>query len=578
MSEPNKKARVLLLLAAIFPLLTLVMISEDSVNFPFSDQWEIVPLLVKKAQGTLTFADLFALAHEYREFFPNLVFVYLAQVTHWDVRYEMMISFVLACAVCGNLYLLGRKTLQGRITERGVAFVLACMLIFSPVQYENWLMGQQLIFFVPIVCITTCLLICYSEISIWKKVVLCTLLASVSSFSSANGLLCWIVVFPVLVVGTASESKKPVWVTPLWLAGFTVCVALYFYGFQRPAYLPPVTEVFKKPPIALAYLLALLGSPLTGNNRYLTPATVLLGLALAAMFVLASRVYVSKSTETAVKRGMLCWLMIGAYSVATAILVTFGRLGYGIQSSLSSRYTTFCLYLVVALIYLVTMLGGPVFNHERQRRLLTRRTLFALAGLLIILHMFASAVSLRAVTRLKVQLRQMKACSLFVDAIEDACPPSDLVLLPENLRERLHSLEQLGFLRPGLVQSKEVQNFAGSDSPQPGFGSFLQLSRQGDTFVAYGTARLPRNGEPADSVLLTYTTDEGKAILFTLAEMNYNGDILKRFLSGDPNYVFYWHKTFPKESLPATAMSVSAWVFDTDLGKAYKLEGTHSLR
>src|SRR5881398_391471 len=147
MSEPNKKARVLLLLAAIFPLLTLVMISEDSVNFPFSDQWEIVPLLVKKAQGTLTFADLFALAHEYREFFPNLVFVYLAQVTHWDV------------------------------------------------QYENWLMGQQLIFFVPIVCITTCLLICYSEISIWKKVVLCTLLASVSSFSSANGLLCWIVVF-----------------------------------------------------------------------------------------------------------------------------------------------------------------------------------------------------------------------------------------------------------------------------------------------------------------------------------------------------------------------------------------------
>src|SRR5205809_4418229 len=137
MSEPNKKARVLLLVAAIFPLLTLVMNSEDSVNFPFADQWEIVPLLVKKAQGTLTFADLFALAHEYRQFFPNLVFVYLAQVTHWDVRYEMMISFVLACAVCCNLYVLGRKTLRGGVAARSVAVVLPRILTLLLVQRSN---------------------------------------------------------------------------------------------------------------------------------------------------------------------------------------------------------------------------------------------------------------------------------------------------------------------------------------------------------------------------------------------------------------------------------------------------------
>src|SRR5436190_24016035 len=116
MLRTHKHGLAVWILATILPpCLIAVMILKYGVDFPFSDQWEIVPLLVKKAQGTLTFADLFALAHEYRQFFPNLVFVYLAQVTHWDVRYEMMISFVLACAVCGNLYLLGRKTLQGRI-------------------------------------------------------------------------------------------------------------------------------------------------------------------------------------------------------------------------------------------------------------------------------------------------------------------------------------------------------------------------------------------------------------------------------------------------------------------------------
>src|SRR5947199_5150459 len=135
MSEPNKKARVLLLLAAIFPLLTLVMISEDSVNFPFSDQWEIVPLLVKKAQGTLTFSDLFAQVNEYRQFFPNLIFVYLGRLTNWDVRYEMLASFLTACAISRNVYLLGRKTFQGGGAGQMFAFLLSNLLIFSPAQY-----------------------------------------------------------------------------------------------------------------------------------------------------------------------------------------------------------------------------------------------------------------------------------------------------------------------------------------------------------------------------------------------------------------------------------------------------------
>src|SRR5438132_5888240 len=119
MSQTDKKTRLLVLLVGMLPpCLTGLMILKYAIDFPLGDQWEIVPLLVKKAQGTLTFSDLFAQVNEYRQFFPNLIFVYLGRLTNWDVRYEMLASFLTACAVSCNIYLLGRKTLKdaaGRI-------------------------------------------------------------------------------------------------------------------------------------------------------------------------------------------------------------------------------------------------------------------------------------------------------------------------------------------------------------------------------------------------------------------------------------------------------------------------------
>ncbi len=168
MLQTEKKTWALVLLVGMLPpCLIGLMILKYAIDFPFSDQWEIVPLLVKKAQGTLTFSDLFAQVNEYRQFFPNLIFVYLGRLTNWDVRYEMLASFLTACAISRNVYLLGRKTFQGGGAGQMFAFLLSNLLIFSPAQYENWLMGQQLIFFIPILCITTCLLV--SPRGVWNS-------------------------------------------------------------------------------------------------------------------------------------------------------------------------------------------------------------------------------------------------------------------------------------------------------------------------------------------------------------------------------------------------------------------------
>ena len=363
-----------------------------------------------------------------------------------------------------------------------------------------------------------------------------------------------------------------------WVAGFAACVALYFYGFRRLPYLPSTSEAFAHPLSAVAYFLAWLGAPLTGNNRYLAPVAAVIGLVLTVLFISAWLFRVRYSGDRALKRSLTCWLMIGTYSFMTAGLVTLGRLGYGVNQSLSSRYTTFSLYLIVSLIHVgMIARGRSKAKLAKGTRLRATRPLIAPTAL-VVLYMLASAISIRAIYQLHTRVMQEKACLLFVNVIAEACGPPDVTAVPDKLAERLNALDAMGFLRPGLVKSRSARDFAGGGKAGSSSGSFDRLSRNGGEFVAAGRAALPYRREPPDAVLLTYKTETGEAVLFSIAEMNYKGDILKRILVRDADYAFRWQKTFSEESLPPDAVGVSAWAFDADTGKAYELDGEHTLR
>ncbi|HEY0080054.1 MAG TPA: hypothetical protein VGB73_15690 [Pyrinomonadaceae bacterium] len=552
------------------------MIFAYGVDVPFADEWEIAPFFTKKAQGRLAFSELFALVNEYRQFFPNLIFVHLGWLTGWDVRFEMLLSFLLACLVSHNIYRLGRRTLRLEGDTHLWAFLLSSLIIFSLVQYENWLMGQQVIYFIPIACVTTCLLISQADMGIWKRLIICAALSTVSSFSSANGILCWVVTLPAL---TRAESLKAFarlrWPTAVWCLGFALCAALYLYDFQRPSSLPSTSESLSKPWLAVAYFLSLLGSPLTGFSRYLSPVAVLVGLALSVMFVRAWVSYLKCVPDADLRRRMLCWLMLGIYSAATAALITFGRAGFGLYQALNSRYTTFSLYLVVALIHLSAIVRGAVGRPRGERLPRAPRRLTAAIVILLGLHLLATVNSIRHVGEFRLRVLHSKACLLFINLVGGRCRAQvspDFSLL----QERARALDELGFLRPGLLSSRRVRDFAERVEPHPAYGSFERLIRESGTYVASGIAALPGRREPADAVLLTYRDGEGQDVLFAVAEMDYKGDFLKRLLN--ERALFSWQHSFTSEAIPAGAGELSAWAFDADSGRAFKLEGVHNLR
>ncbi len=530
-------ARFLIKLLAILPAaLIALLILKDGVDFPFQDQWVIAPFFSKFAHGALTFNDLFALLNEHRQFFPNLFFVALGWLTHWNVKIEMWVTFALACLISFNVYRLGARTLGGHRWQSATAFLFANVLIFSPIQFYNWLNGEQLVYFMPIACLTTCLTIANSEnLSLRKKFLLSMCIATISTFSCANGMLCWALALPVLAWSKSwRELRGKKWLLLAWFICFALNVAIYFHGYQKPPTYPSPLEPLRHPLAGLIYFFALLGVPLMlglgifgewlaiGLGRGIV--AVSLGVTLASLFIASCFYFLKHRRDEALISSLLGWLMIGAYSFITATLITFGRAGFGGGHALSSRYTTFSLYLIVALIYLTPLLLNDAEARgylARNERLAARLT-FAAAAILIFLQLPIYPVSLRQMESWRKRTRQAQACVLFINNVtNEPCITTEIYADLSFVKQTANELDRLKFLRPRLIESVRAQDIADVattiTSPR-NYGSFDSLDASGDViYVASGWAVLPERGEAADAVILAYEKREGEDIMFALA-------------------------------------------------------------
>jgi hypothetical protein len=543
------------------------LILRYGVDVPYWDQWEMALFFEKLARGSLTAADLFAQQNEYRQFFPNLLFVALGRLTFWNVKYEMHASLLLACLVAWGVWRLGARTFTDA-PRRELLFLTASLFVFSSIQFENWLFGVQVVYFVPVACVVAGLVVAYSEKTGTRvALAVCACLSAVSTFSSANGLVCWLVLPPALLAARSQARTAARRWLPLWCAGVALCAAVYARGYHSPASHPGTSEVLRHPLDALVFFVALLGGPLAVGPRPLTIViAVVVGACALAAYVFAC-VYLFKfRDEAALVRRATAWAALGAYSLGTAALVTAGRVGFGLSQSLTSRYTTFTLYMLVALVYLLPCVFEDAARKgyvTEGRVVLLKRLGAAAVVLLLLAHgvVFALVVRHSAADWRRALLRA-KACLLFIEvAPEEPCLAEGLSPNVGSLRERAESLDRMGYLRPPLFRDGRMHGLAVEGSCVD--GSFKLLPTEGGAYVAEGAARLPRRGgEPADAVVLAYGKTDEDQTAFALAEV---GAIGARADSR-------WRKSFSAGALPTVSpVKLTAWAFDAEEGKAYRL-------
>jgi hypothetical protein len=545
------------------------------------DQWDTpARVLVKAAQGNLSFSDLIAQHNESRKFFPRLLFIGLAYLTNWNVKYEMLVTFTLACLVSYNISYLSKKTLAYNFKKWLILVFISNLLIFSPIQWENWLWGIQLIVFVPIACITSCMVIAYSSVNYLTKLIACIMLSTISTFSYANGILCWIIVFPVLYLSvnlSPDKSNKQKWLISAWVAGFAFNAILYFYNYKKPGYHPSFSESVAHPLQAVSYFLSFLGAPLGLGNLVIGQ---IVGAVLILFFGFACLYLLKSWQDLSIVLRLNIWLMIGAYTIISGLVTTIGRVGFGIEQSLSSRYTTFSLYLTISIIYSVAIILED-FPIKYQIKFLKLR-LFAAFGIVVLLglHLFSFYHGVHLMSESYRNRLYGKSCLLFINIIkEEECLSQRIYPNIEYLKQKANELDKIGFLEPNLLKNKSIEYINSANNK--GWLQKIDKGSLSTEYIASGWVTVSESqklAKLADAVILTYQNQDGKPIVFAVAQVENLSSNAFQGLNEDASDQAKWQKSFSIDRLPMSSpKKIKAWAFDLNTNKAFKLQGNHRI-
>ena len=549
-------------LIALSAGLILYFILRYGIDVPYMDQWEYVHFFSHAAKGTLTFNELFALQCEYRQLFPNLIFVGLGWLTHWNVKYEMLVIFLLACITSFNVYRLALHTLNVKPWLLWVLLFVANLFIFSPIQYENWLFGVQIQYLMPIACISSCMLIAFSKIKPTLKLLFCILLSVISSYSAVNGMICWFVVFPVLFFSGNSAHCFKRWPFVLsWCAATLLTITFYFIDYQSPKNFPSPFEFLNQPKEAIRYFFGILGNPV--RIVHSLEHIIKVGGVLFGLFCLLCLYIVRYLKNKELFMNAIVWLMIAFYSLITSAMITTGRLGFGVYQSLTSRYTSYTLYLAVAVVFLFAL----VLKHmaQKYRFKLLHKSLISII-IICVIYIKVDTYPM-AVTDLKNFSNNMlhgKAGLMFINYFpHEHCEVKNYLVHFDELKVKANILDNLGFLRPPLVKSNNIGLLESEESGDADYGSFDYIKKLDDsTYIAAGTSHLQDTSKPAHAVILTFNDKNDNPIFFSL----YNGHNIK------------WEKTFNTSTLSSGIHLMRAWAYDARKGKVYKLKGSYLIR
>ena len=558
------------LASALAPASVIAWLSATNVvDMPYWDDWfNSSSVLIEWHAGTLGLDDLLQPHNESRPFFPRLLFLALGEGSGGRMTLQPAVAFLLACLISWSVVVLGTRTLRGRRAMVFGACALACLLVFTPRQGETWLWGTTAISFMPVASLAIALVALGSRYRPTLRFVAAALACVFATWSFAQGLVCWIAAAPAVAILLGTR-----WL-PSWLALFAVNLAAYLHGYSTPAHHPPLMEALDQPLRTAHYMVAFLGNPLAADRLWLADivgGTALLTLSVAVFYLLAFR------HDVDLRRRMLPWLSLAAFSVGSAGLSAVGRSPLGVRQAMSGRYVTYALYLLVALLFLTAIIAADVSSRASLRvpRHLGRLAVaLPLAGFLA-LHAASFVAGTRAILWTGRMLRHAKSCLLFVETAPDEACLTTRVLPDANvIRHFAAELDRLGYLRPSLVRSRRLQDLQGHGAGPGVAGVFEQFAETDAGLTVSGWAVLPTRHKIADAVILAIEAPNGDWVpwSFEAVQMPKPGF---RFPKGWPTRYAGWERTFDARRLPSRPFHLSAWAFDAEWKQAWLLQTTY---
>jgi hypothetical protein len=603
-------ATLLRVLVVFSPAIFLAWhISQNAVNSPVWDDWERAPLIEKFREGTLTFKDLYAPHIDHRIFFPRLIILALNELSGGDLRLEMAFSFFVALGAALGVWQLARMTVFRGRTIWGVLLV-ANLIIFSPISWDNWIWGIQLAFMMPMTCTIWALVVALMHWAWWKRLLLCGVLAIIGTHSFGHGFAVWPAIFGVALLQPAFTQTKAQRIAFIvcWAVLAVAVIGCYtLVDFrnasdethsyhQKPGEAPPGmvhhSKVYEEPGLAAQFISVLAGNPFA-RMHLVDPilSADFVGRIILLMFVAGCLLWLVglwRCPDWSAKA--LPWLTLGSAALTGMLAIAAGRLNVmGILRASSIRYVSISLYLAIA----VLMLGVLWWQHRHVWGCKSLKSYWGVSVLAVFAGFMIPAWNhgIQMMKLCKQGRLQSHASLMFIEHFD----PFHFWRLDGSIdfpRRQAKILNDYGLINPPLVKSLDIAQFKPITKPRSDSQAQvtrLELTPEKDKLIVEGLGRI--GGRPADLVLLTCETPGSPAMIFglgeTTAEMlqqDYPGDLeLSGRIKPLRNHGFEWDTTVPLSRLWDSVddsqqnATIKAWVFDAAKARAYRIRGEWQL-
>jgi hypothetical protein len=309
-------------------VMTLRMVVLGWSPTPFWDQWDNI-----MSGRLLSWSWLVAQWNEHRIFIPRLIFWldrWLAAETN---IFDFALNILIQAAMTALLLWLALKGSAADRATRIWAGGLCLTFLFWAGQYENFLWGFQVQFFGVVLLAAAAFTTVALGPATGFGAAAAALLSGAALYTLASGIL-----VPGLAFVLAIWVGRPRWYWIILLISAVGWSASYLWGYETPRAHSDPAEFFSHSGAVLFYLLVHLGGPFALAVRDLPSFSLAatfgaIGVALFVAGLALTLRHPAKPQQKALAT-------LALYLLGAALLVSLGRVGYGPNQALSSRYST----------------------------------------------------------------------------------------------------------------------------------------------------------------------------------------------------------------------------------------------
>lgn len=426
-------------LLALAPVIViLVDVIVYSVNTPWWDQLSFVTLMQKLHTGQLSIHDLWIQHNEHRILVPQAFELLVGKATGFNFRVPVFLNWVTMAASFGLLIDALRRNFTNKVAL-GSLIVVFAWLLFSPIQYVNWIWGFQLAFYMSVFfTILTLWLLSYKNVleSKWL-LALVIVLASITTYCNGNGLLIWPLGLGLLLWRRAS-GRRLLW----WCGAAVVMIGSYLYKFHRSPGSPNFSQLIREPVAVIKYTLGYLGRNLSLEP---TPAHYISFVMIIVLILSCFYLYKKRALSS-----VAIWITLVVYVILTGLLAAISRLNFGVNHGFDSNsYPTISVLFIVATIAIVAYAFCIWLKHFNKKQLPAYLvSAFALGAMFFYpLPAFITNYSMGQINfrLLSTHLKQVQSCVYNDKSPENSC----LLIVYPSKQVAWQTIQELRQLRWG---------------------------------------------------------------------------------------------------------------------------------